>query len=232
MGLQPQLLHLLFPAGLRPAANVKPAEAATPPEAGVVKQPMVNRGVPDDYQIGVGDTIEINVWKEPDASVRGAFVRTDGKISMPLLKEVEVVGLTPTQLEKKITDGLTAGGLVNTPDVAIIITGTASKKIYVTGKVNHEGPIAFTYNMTVMQALSEAGGISPYAHKSKIYIMRTINGKSFQFHFDYGAVLRGQHLELNIPTPGGRLDCSAVARPDTALPIVPPVIPPIAPGPW
>ena len=66
----------------------------------------LTRGVPDDYKIGAGDVLEINVWKEPDASVRGVVVRPDGKITMPLIKEVDVVGLTPVQLEKLITDGL------------------------------------------------------------------------------------------------------------------------------
>jgi polysaccharide export outer membrane protein len=178
------------------AARPEPAK----PAPGGTK-PSISRGVPDDYKIGAGDVIEINVWKEPDASVRGAMVRTDGKISMPLLKDVEVVGLTPMQLEKLLTEKLSS--LINSPDVTVIIGGTASKKIYIQGKVGHEGPINFTYNMTVMQALSEAGGITMYAKKSKIYVLRMENGKASRFPFDYAAVLKGQRLETNIQLQAG-----------------------------
>ena len=164
-------------------------------------KPSVSRGVPDDYKIGAGDILDVNVWKEPDASVRGAIVRTDGRISMPLLKDVDVVGLTPVEMEKLITGKLSS--MINSPDVTVIITGTASKKIYVQGKVNHEGPISFNYNMTVMQALSEAGGITVFAKKSKIYVLRTENGKALRLPFDYSAVLKGQRLDTNVQLRAG-----------------------------
>lgn len=177
--------------------TAKPPEGAkaTPAAAGA-SPGTVNRGVPDDYQIGAGDVLEINVWKEPDASVRGVVVRPDGKISMPLLKEVSVVGLTPVELEKLITGRLT--DLINSPDVTIVVTGINSKKIYVQGKVKKEGPIPYTYRMTVMQALSEAGGLTDYAKKKGIYVLRNENGKEFRLPFDYAAVLKGQHMELNV----------------------------------
>ena len=145
--------------------------------------------------------MEINVWNEPDASVRSAVVRPDGKISMPSLKEVDVVGLTPVQLEKMITDGLSK--IINSPDVTIVVTETNSKKIYVKGKVNKEGPIPYTYRMTIMQALTEAGGITDHAKKSKIYVLRNETGREFRFQFDYNAVLRGEKMELNIPLEPG-----------------------------
>ena len=80
----------------------------------------------------------------------------------------------------------------------MIVSGTASKKIYLMGKVKREGPLPFTYQMTIMQALSEAGGISDYAKKNKIYVLRSEGGKEFQIRFDYDAVLKGEHLETNI----------------------------------
>jgi polysaccharide export outer membrane protein len=184
------------PEGESVPGSVKPVEKTPPVDAAIVKPASVNRGVPDDYQIGAGDVVEINVWKEPDASVHSVVVRPDGKISMPLLKDVGVVGLTPLQLEKLITDGL--ANVINTPDVTIVVTGINSKKIYVTGKVKKEGPISYTYRMTVMQALSEAGGITDYAKKKAIYVLHTENGKEFRLPFDYAAVLKGQRMELNI----------------------------------
>jgi polysaccharide biosynthesis/export protein len=196
------------PPPVTPAGSAAPAASGVAPSGkGAAAEvagnhPVVGRGVPDDYKIGAGDVLEINVWKEPDASVRGVVVRPDGKISMALIKEVYVVGLTPVQLEKLITDDLTK--VMNLPpDVTIIVTGINSKKIYVNGKVKKEGPIAYTYRMTVMQALSEAGGITDYAKKKAIYVLRNDNGREFRFPFDYSAVLRGQKMELNIPLEPG-----------------------------
>ena len=120
---------------------------------------------------------------------------------MPLLKEVEVVGLTPIQLERLITERLES--IINSPDVTIVVTGINSKKVYVQGKVKKEGPIPYTYRMTVMQALSEAGGLTDYAKKKAIYILRTENGKEFKLPFDYAAVLKGQRMELNIQLVSG-----------------------------
>jgi polysaccharide export outer membrane protein len=187
------------PAGTPANDDAKPEPSKVTPTIG--SKPAIDRGVPDDYRIGVGDVVEINVWKEGDASVRGAMVRTDGRISMPLLKDVDVVGLTPLELEKLITEKLSS--MINSPDVTVIINGTGSKKIYVQGKVNREGPIAFTYNMTVMQALSEAGDISQFAKKKKIYVLRMENGKAIKLPFDYSAVLKGQRLDLNIQLRAG-----------------------------
>lgn len=181
------------------AGGVPSAKSAAEAPAG--SHAVISRGVPDDYKIGAGDVLEINVWKEPDASVRSVVVRPDGKISMPLLKEVDVVGLTPVQLEKLITDGL--GKVINLPDVTIVVTGINSKKIYANGKVKKEGPIPYTYRMTVMQALSEAGGITEYAKRKAIYVLRNENGREFRFPFDYNAVLRGEKMELNIPLEPG-----------------------------
>ncbi len=184
-----------------PGTPAATAEKAKIPADAAGSRPATNRGVPDDYQFGAGDVVEINVWKEPDVSVHGVVVRPDGKISVPVLKDVYVVGLTPIQLEKQITDGLS--GLLNSPDVTIVVTGINSKKIYVMGKVKKEGPIPYTYQMTVMQALSEAGGITDYAKKKAIYVLRKENGKEFRLPFDYAAVLKGQRMELNIPLISG-----------------------------
>jgi polysaccharide biosynthesis/export protein len=191
-----------------PAGSSAPgASGANPAAKAASSEPDGNhsaipRGVPDDYKIGAGDVLEINVWKEPDASVRGVVVRPDGKISMALIKEVYVVGLTPIQLEKLIADELTK--VMNLPpDVTVIVTGINSKKIYVIGKVKKEGPISYTYRMTVMQALSEAGGITDYAKKNKIYVLRNDNGREFRFPFDYSAALKGQKMELNVPLEPG-----------------------------
>jgi polysaccharide export outer membrane protein len=158
----------------------------------------------EDYHIGAGDVLQISVWKEPEASVPNAVVRPDGKIGLPLLKEIEVIGLTPTQAEKMITARLEK--LIPAADVTVVVTGINSKKIYIVGAVKKEGPIPYTYRMTVMQAISEAGGLNDYAKRKKIYILRTENGKDYKLPFDYEAALKGERMELNIPLlPGDTL---------------------------
>lgn len=180
------------------------AENKSPNPKGDVKPATIDRRVPDEYEIGAGDELQISVWKEPDASVPAAVVRPDGKISMPMLKEVSVVGLTPVQAEKQITEQLAK--FITAADVTVIVKGINSKKIYVVGGVKKEGPIPYTYRMTVLQALSEAGGLTDYAKKKRIYVLHHEGGRDFRYPFDYDAVLRGEKMELNIPLmPGDTL---------------------------
>ncbi len=181
----------------KPGTPAKPAAAPGSPPAA----PAKDRNAPDDYEIGAGDVLHISVWREPDASVQSAVVRPDGKISMPLLKEVPVLGLTVVQAEQLITGELTK--FLPAPDVTIVVQAINSKKIYINGAVKKEGPIPYTYRMTVLQAITEAGGLTDYAKRKKIYVLHDENGRQFTFSFDYDAVLKGQHMETNIYlTPG------------------------------
>lgn len=185
------------PAKTEPVSKgAKSAAESSSPPAGATPAPPVAANVPDDYQIGAGDILKITVWHEPDASLQSAVVLPSGRISVPLLHEVEVAGLTVPKLEKLLTDRFSS--LINSPEVSVIVTGMNSKKIYITGKVKKEGPLPLTYPMTVMQALSEAGGVTDYAKKKGIYVLRTESGKQFNLKFDYAAVLKGEHLETNI----------------------------------
>lgn len=150
----------------------------------------------DEYQIGEGDVLQISVWGEPAASVPSVVVRPDGKISMPLLNDVRVAGLTPAQAEKLITDGL--ANMIKAANVTVMVAQINSKKIYLLGAVKKEGTIPYSYRITVLQALSEAGGLTEYAKRKKIYVMRNENGQEHRLPFDYDAVVKGQHMELNI----------------------------------
>lgn len=170
-------------------------------DTGTTKPSGIDRGAPDDYVIGEGDVLHIQVWKEPDASVPSAVVRPDGKISMPMLKEVQVSGLTPIQVEKMVTNQL--GKFIGAPDVTVVVAAINSKKIYLLGGVKKEGPIAYTYRMTIMQALSEAGGLTDYARRKKIYVLHYENGREYRFPFNYDAAVKGEGMELNkILMPG------------------------------
>ena len=183
------------------AASSEPAAASTtstaPAQTAAAAETSRLQSAPDEYRIGAGDVLQISVWKEPEASVNSTVVRPDGKIGMPLLKEIEVVGMTPAEAEKVITEKLSK--LIPAADVTVVVSGINSKKIYMVGAVKKEGPISYTYRMTVMQALSEAGGLNDYAKRKKIYILRTQNGKDYKLPFDYEAVLRGERMELNVP---------------------------------
>lgn len=178
-----------------PSSAPRPATAA--PAEATASPAEISPASPDEYHIGAGDVLQISVWKEPEASVGSTVVRPDGKIGLPLLKEVEVVGLTPRQAEKIITDRLAK--YIPAADVTVVVSAINSKKLYLVGAVKSEGPIPYTYRMTIMQALSEAGGLSDYAKRKKIYILRTQNGKDYRLPFDYDAVLKGERMELNIP---------------------------------
>ncbi len=152
--------------------------------------------ISDDYKIGAGDVLQISVWKEPDVSVPTVVVRPDGKIAVPLIKEIQVEGLTPKEAEALITDRL--GKYINDVNVTVVVTEINSKKVFVLGAVEHQGPIPYTYRMSVVQALSEAGGLTDYAKRKKIYVLRNENGKDYRMPFDYQAVIKGEKMEQNI----------------------------------
>jgi polysaccharide biosynthesis/export protein len=185
-------------------AKPQPAERAdvtqTPPSASDAANAAAKgnaEGVrSDDYQIGEGDVLQVAVWGEPAASVQSATVRPDGKISMPLIKEVLVAGSTPTQVEARIQEQLSK--VIRTPDVTVIVAQINSKKIFLTGAVKREGPLKYTYRMTVLQAISEAGGLTDYAKRKNIYVLHTENGRQFRLPFNYTAVLKGENMEQNI----------------------------------
>jgi polysaccharide export outer membrane protein len=100
------------------------------------------------------------------------------------------------EAEKQITEQLSK--FVTTADVTVIVAQINSKKIYLVGGIKKEGPMAYTYRMTVLQAISEAGGLTDYARKKKIYVLRHEDGRDYKLPFDYDAVLRGEHMEMNI----------------------------------
>jgi polysaccharide export outer membrane protein len=189
------------PAGASPgaAAKVEPksVDTAAPDPTSIVKR-TVNRGVSDEYQIGEGDVLQVSVWGEAAASVPSVVVRPDGMISMPLIKDVKVSGMTPAEAEKTITELLSKQ--IRAADVTVIVSGIHSKKVFfVGGGIKKEGPIPYTYRMTIMQGISEAGGLSDYAKRKKIYVLRNENGRQYKLPFDYDAVLKGERMELNLP---------------------------------
>jgi polysaccharide export outer membrane protein len=156
----------------------------------------VRASVPDEYLIGPGDILQISVFKEPDVSVPSVVVRPDGKITVPLVKDVDVGGLTPRQVEKVITEGLSK--YIADANVTVVLATNNSKKVFVIGAVKKEGTLPYTAGMTVMQALSESGGLNEYAKKKKLYILRTEGGREYRLDFNYEEVVRGERMEQNV----------------------------------
>jgi polysaccharide biosynthesis/export protein len=159
-------------------------------------EPAVKPATEDpNYIIGPEDELTVNVWREADIS-RSVPVRPDGKISLPLLNDVQASGLTPMQLGSEITTRLKK--FIADPQVTIIVTRVNSQRIYIVGEVNRAGAFPLVPNMTVLEALSSAGGCSPFAKQTKIYILRLENGKEIRRPFNFKEVLSGQRMEQNI----------------------------------
>ena len=178
------------------SAAVAPEPAATPP---MPRGAAVAPGT-ETFRIGIGDVLGISVWKEPDHSVESLVVRPDGKISIPLLREIDAVGLTPLQLEDVLTEKFKE--FINSPTVTVVVRDIRSQIIYLTGAVGRPGSLLMRPGMTAWQALSEGGGVAEYAKRKKIYIVREIGGERTTIDFDYTAVMKGDADKDLVLRPG------------------------------
>ena len=175
----------------------KPAEkkAATRAAAASQEQRSLPASEGSTYLIGPQDILDITVWKEPEVS-RTVPVRPDGKISLPLLNDVQAAGLTPMQLTADITQALRK--FLNGPQVTVMVKEINSRRIFVVGEVARPGAFPMFPNMTVLQALSTAGGFTQFAKLSGIYVLRNENGRQAIYPFNYKDVIRGLRPEQNI----------------------------------
>ena len=153
-----------------------------------------------NYVIGAQDVLDISVWKEPEVS-RVVPVRPDGKISLPLLNDVQAAGLTPAQLAAQITESLKK--YVTSPQVTVIVTTINSQRVYILGEVTRPGAFPMLPGMTVMQALSSAGGFTPFAKMKSIYVLRAENGKKVKYPFNYKEAIAGKNSEQDILLKAG-----------------------------
>jgi polysaccharide export outer membrane protein len=152
------------------------------------------------YIIGEADMLDINVWKEPDVS-RTVPVRPDGKISLPLLNDVQAAGLTPMQLQQQITEKLRK--FITEPQVTVIVTQINSQRVYIMGEINRPGTFPLVPKMTILQLITTAGGFTQFANTSKIRVVRDENGKQTTFTFNYKELMQGGHPEQNIELKSG-----------------------------
>ena len=151
--------------------------------------------VDSSYIIGPSDVLEIQVWREPDFS-RQVLVRPDGKITFPLIGDIQASDMSTMDLRALLTEKLQ--GFVDNPEVTVIVLESRSKNFYITGRVNRPGTYPLSSHMTVLQALSVAGGFGEWAHKDNIRIIRRSGEKEEALPFDYDKVISGKNLEQNI----------------------------------
>jgi polysaccharide export outer membrane protein len=152
------------------------------------------------YVIGPEDMLDISVWKEPDVS-RVVPVRPDGRISLPLINDVPAAGMSPQQLASAVTEKLRK--YLNEPQVTVIVTQINSQRVFVVGEVLRAGAFPLIPGMTVLQALSSAGGFTTFADVKKIHVMRLQNGKHVELPFNYRDVLKGDNPGQNIKLEPG-----------------------------
>jgi polysaccharide biosynthesis/export protein len=189
-----------------PAAN-NPAKAAEQPKDKTQAPDAAKSGAsestpavdPDAYRIGLADQLMISVWKEPELSMM-VVVRPDGMITLPLVNDVHVVGLKPTELQQMLTDKLKP--FLTEPQVTVIVQGIRSRKVYLVGNVSKQGSYPLDGGETVMQLLAASGGVGPFAKADSIYILRTENNKQVRIPFQYKKALKGRTKEDILLQPG------------------------------
>lgn len=148
-----------------------------------------------DYRISAEDLLEISVWKEEDLQ-KEVIVRPDGGVSFPLAGDVQAAGLTTTELERSIGERLES--FIPEAVVTVSVLELRGLRIYVSGNVTSPGQYTVGRYVDVLQAITLAGGLTPFADKNSIRVIRRENGRERVFKFNYGQVQKGTKLEQNI----------------------------------
>lgn len=171
-----------------PAFAQGPANAARPADA---------RGaaLPDGYRIGPDDVLIVSYWREKDMSAE-VVVRPDGKITLPLLNDVDAVGSTPDQLRERIAAA--ASRFVESPSVTVSVKQINSRKVFITGQVEKPGAYPLAGPTTIVQVIAMAGGLREYANGKKIFVLRAENGRQRSFAFNYENFMEQRNLAQNI----------------------------------
>jgi len=174
-----------------PASKTAPAPKV--PAAGGVE-------VPPGYVIGPEDVLSVVFWRDKDMSA-DVSVRPDGKITLPLINEIEAANLTPDQLREKLTSA--ASKFVEDPNVTVVVKAINSRKAFITGNVSKPGAYPLTAPTTVMQLIAMAGGLHEFADSKNIIITRLENGKQVAYSFNYKDFLKKKNLKQNIELKPG-----------------------------
>ena len=191
-------IALLFSLSAFSSAQAVIGEVSSSPGSVSVRTELDKKQIAPvkDYVIGIDDVLAITVWKEPDLS-KTIPVRPDGKITLPLVGDVQASGKTPQTLQQELHDSLAA--FIAVPEVTVIVQEVKSLKFNIVGQVAKPGSYPLTKPMTVLDAIAEAGGIGIYAKSNSIYVLRVRpDGSSMQLPFHYKQVLKGTNLSQNV----------------------------------
>lgn len=151
---------------------------------------------PDDYIIGSDDVLAVNIWKEPEIS-RTVPVRPDGKITLPLIGDIQAGGLTPHRLQDNIATGLRS--YVSSPEVTVIVQEVKSLKFNIVGEITKPGSYPLSQPTTILDAIAIGGGLRDFAKGSRIYVLRANgDGSHSKLPFDYKQVIKGNKLSENV----------------------------------
>jgi polysaccharide biosynthesis/export protein len=164
-------------------------------------KPTAEASAMEDYQVGLQDVLSVLVWREPELSVKEVVVRSDGKISLPLINDIQASGLTTKQLREQISERLR--DFVASPNVAVTVVKSLSRSVTVMGQVGKPGAYLLGAPMTVLDVLARAGGLTEMAKAKSIRIVRTEAGKTVQYPFNYKDVMKGKNLQQNITLKSG-----------------------------
>jgi polysaccharide export outer membrane protein len=182
------------------AQQTQAANAATATGSGATSKetapvPPAPIRLPSDYLIGANDVLSVVFWREKDLSA-DVVVRPDGKISLPMLNDVQAVGLTPQELAESVE--IAARKYVRDSGATVMVKEIHSRKVYVVGEVAKPGSFTLDDGMNVLQAIAQAGGLLEDAHKGDVVIVRTERGVERRYNFDYNEVIRGRNSSQNI----------------------------------
>jgi polysaccharide export outer membrane protein len=188
-------MTLALMAGAVSAATGQPLSArASQPSADA---PGTTRAValPPGYVIGAFDVLSIVFWRDQDMSAE-VTVRPDGRISLPLLKDIQAVGLTPEQLREKLVEA--ASEYIEEPNPTVVVKEIRSRNVFITGNVAKPNTYSLIGATTVMQLIALAGGLEEFADRKHIVIMRMEGGEQRYYPFNYPDVVKRKHPEQNI----------------------------------
>ncbi|HZU31480.1 MAG TPA: polysaccharide biosynthesis/export family protein [Candidatus Angelobacter sp.] len=194
MFAQTQSATLKSPTAAPASDNAKSADAAKPEDV-KAEEAKPALAVSPEYIVGDSDVIHVNVWKEPEVS-QTVVVRTDGNISLPLINEVKVSGMTPLQIQNMVAEKLKS--FLNNPQVTVTVIEIRSKRAFITGEVSRPGGYSLNAQTTVLQLIAQAGGFTPFAKRDGIVVLRTEDGKQTRLKFKYKEVVQGKKTEQNI----------------------------------
>ena len=186
------------PKELGPATSQtteKSAEAVKTP-VGPTPMPTAAPVDPKTFEIGPEDILLIRVWREPELS-SAVEVRPDGKISLPLIGEIQAAGQSAESLKATVVEKLSE--YINKPEVMVSIQAVRSRRYHIQGEVNRPGTFPLVVPVTVLEALTNAGGFREFANTKKITILR--NGKTLKFN--YNDVVKGKNMDQNIKVENG-----------------------------